>query len=199
MIAGPSGVGKGTVVRRVLERVPGLHLSVSVTTRPPRPTERDGVDYHFVSDAEFDRMVEDGELLEWAEIFGHRSGTPAAPIRDLLAAGRDALLELDVQGARQIREAVPGAVLVLLAPPSARELERRLRSRGTEDDERLARRLAKAEWELEQRDWFDHVVVNDDLERASSQVAAIIQGPQRPRDPPTEDPPTGDHPTGRVR
>jgi guanylate kinase len=149
-------------------------VSVSVTTRAPRSFERDGVDYRFVSDEEFDRMVAAGELLEWAEIFGHRSGTPAEPVRSSMAGGRDVLLELDVQGARQVREAVPEAVLVLLEPPSIEELERRLRDRGTETDEVLARRLAKAEWELGQRDLFDQVVVNDDAEEAAGKVAAII-------------------------
>jgi guanylate kinase len=173
-MAGPSGVGKGTVVRRVLELVPGLFLSVSVTTRERRPSERDGIDYRFVTDEEFDGLVGRGELLEWAEIFGHRSGTPGGPVREALAAGRDALLELDVQGARQVKDAEPDAVLILLEPPSMQELQRRLRARRTEDEDDLARRLAKAEWELGQRSWFDHVVVNDDLERASSQVAAII-------------------------
>lgn len=175
MIAGPSGVGKGTVVRRVLELVSSLFLSVSVTTRERRPSERDGVDYVFVGDDDFDRMIERGELLEWADIFGHRSGTPAEPVRLVLSTGRDALLELDVQGARQVKDAVPESVLILLAPPSLEELERRLRSRGTEDEERLERRLAKAGWELGQGSWFDHVVVNDDLERAASRVADIIQ------------------------
>ena len=163
------------MVRRLLELVPNLFLSVSATTRGRRPIEREGVDYVFVSDVEFDRMVEEGELLEWAEIFGHRSGTPAAPVRRVLTSGRDALLELDVQGARLVKEAVPDAVLILLAPPSLEELERRLRTRGTEDEERLARRLARAEWELDQGSWFDHRVVNDELEDASSQVAAIIE------------------------
>jgi guanylate kinase len=176
VIAGPSGVGKGTVVRRVLESVPNLYRSVSVTTRRRRPAERDGVDYAFVDDEEFDRMVGSGELLEWAHVFGSRYGTPAGPIRRVLASGRDALLEIDVQGARQVRDAMPEAVLIFLEPPSLGELERRLRTRGTEDEERLARRLEKAQWELEQRDWFDHRVVNDELERASSQVAAIIGG-----------------------
>ena len=177
MIAGPSGVGKGTVVRRVLSRIPdGLDLSISATTRPPRPVETDGVDYVFVDDAGFDRMVHDGEMLEWAEVFhGHRYGTPGGPVQEYLATGRDVLLEIDVEGARQIRERAPDAVLILLEPPSLDELERRLRSRGTETNESIAERLAKAGWELGQRDLFDHVVVNDDLERASSQVAAIIE------------------------
>jgi guanylate kinase len=131
VIAGPSGVGKGTVVRRVLELVPDLELSVSATTRAPRPSERDGVDYVFVSGEEFDRMVGRGELLEWAEVFDARYGTPAEPIRRRLAAGGSALVEIDVQGARQVKEAMPAAVLIFLAPPSLDELERRLRDRGT--------------------------------------------------------------------
>jgi guanylate kinase len=182
-------VGKGTVVRRVLQAAPDLVLSVSATTRPRRSTERDGVDYVFVDDAEFDRMIEAGELLEWAEVFGSRYGTPAEPIRRALDSGQDALLEIDVQGARQVRDRVPDAVLILLAPPSLDELRRRLRHRGTEDPERLERRLAKAEQELEAAAWFDHRVVNDDLERAASQVAAIIESSQsRPGSTSTEGP-----------
>jgi guanylate kinase len=176
VIAGPSGVGKGTVVRRVRELVPDLHVSVSVTTRPPRPTERPGVDYDFVSEERFDEMVAGDELLEWAEIFGHRSGTPAEPIERVLRDGRDALLEIDVQGARQVRAKRPDAVLIFLEPPSLHELERRLRTRATETEDKLRRRLAKADWEQQQRGWFDRVVVNDDVEAASSQVAAIIEG-----------------------
>lgn len=159
-------------------------MSISVTTRAPRASlgERDGVHYYFVDAAEFDRMITRGELLEWADVFGSRYGTPAAPIREILELGGDALLEIDVQGARQIRDAMPNAVLVFLEPPSLEELERRLRSRGTEDDARLARRLQKASSELEQRDWFDHVVVNDDVERAAKRVAAIIEASRTPRD-----------------
>jgi guanylate kinase len=177
VIAGPSGVGKGTVVRRVRSRLAdGPVLSVSATTRPPRPTEVDGTDYFFVDDAGFDRMVDDGEMLEWAEVFhGHRYGTPAGPVELHRDAGRDVLLEIDVEGARWVRGRVPDAVLILLEPPSREELERRLRSRGTESDAGVAERLAKADWELAQRELFDHVVVNDDVERASSQVAAIIE------------------------
>ena len=174
VLAGPSGVGKGTIVRLVRERVPPLEVSVSVTTRVARPSERDGIDYRFVTEDDFDRLDAGGELLEWAEIFGHRSGTPAGPVREALASGRDVLLELDVQGARQVREKAPDAVLILLEPPSRQELERRLRSRGTETEEGLAVRLAKADWELSQRDAFDHVVVNDRAERAADEVAAII-------------------------
>jgi guanylate kinase len=176
VISGPSGVGKGTVVRRVLDRLPDLVLSVSATTRRPRAGERDGVDYFFVDDAEFDRMIADGELLEWVEIYGHRSGTPARFIRERREAGRDVLLEIDVRGAGWVRKRDPAAVLIFLTPPSAGEQERRLRARGTEDPELLARRLADAAWEVEQASWFDHVVVNDDLEGATAQVAAIIAG-----------------------
>ena len=189
MIAGPSGVGKGTVVRRLLELAPDLYVSVSVTTRRPRPAERDGVEYFFVDDEGFDRLIAEDELLEWAEIFGHRSGTPARAIRDVRSQGRDAVLEIDVQGAGIVRRTLPDAVLILLVPPSLDELERRLRTRATEDEEKLARRLARAEEEMAQGDWFDHVVVNDDLERASSQVAAIIEASRPdPRPDPGQDP-----------
>jgi len=146
-----------------------------VTTRAPRPEERDGIDYHFVSDEEFDRLVAEGELLEWAHVVGHRSGTPARPVEEALAARRDVVLEIDVQGAGQVRDRAPGAVLIILAPPSMQELERRLRSRGTEDEARLAVRLATAREEMAQLPLFDHVVVNDHLDEATAQVEAIIQ------------------------
>lgn len=193
-------MGKGTIVRDLVSRDPeGLSLSVSVTTRAPRPAEVDGVDYFFVDDDAFDRMIRAGELLEWAEIVGHRSGTPRGFVEDRLAAGRDVVLEIDVVGASQIRDRVPGSVLIFVEPPSMEELERRLRGRGTETEDRIRLRLETAGWELEQRDWFDHAIVNDDLERASSQVAAIIEAsrvrsqttdagrPTRAHDP-TEDP-----------
>ena len=180
MIAGPSGVGKGSVVERLLALDPeGLALSVSVTTRAPRSTEVGGRDYSFISDEAFDGMIEAGELLEWAPIVGHRSGTPRAFVGERLAAGTDVVLEIDVKGAEQVRRRVPEAVLIFLEPPSMDELERRLRGRGTESEDRIRARLQTAEWELTQRGWFDHVVVNDDLERASSQVAAIIAASRR--------------------
>jgi guanylate kinase len=175
VIAGPSGVGKGTLVRRLLELEPDLYVSVSVTTRRPRPEERDGIEYFFIDDEGFDRLIAEDELLEWAEIFGHRSGTPARPIRDVRREGRDAVLEIDVQGAAIVRRKVADAVLILLVPPSLGELERRLRTRATEDEQKLSRRLARAEEEMAQGEWFDHVVVNDDLERAAGLVAAIIE------------------------
>ncbi|HJR97590.1 MAG TPA: guanylate kinase [Actinomycetota bacterium] len=193
MIAGPSGVGKGTVVRGVRRRLgDAIVLSVSATTRSPRPDEIDGGDYFFIDEEGFDRMVRDGELLEWAEVFhGHRYGTPAGSVEFHRSAGRDVLLEIDVVGARQVRDRAPDAVLILLEPPSRDELERRLRTRGTESEADIAERLAKADRELAQRDRFDHVVVNDDVERASSQVAAIIEASRAhpgPSDRPTEDP-----------
>lgn len=184
MIAGPSGVGKGSVVRRLREADPArLSLSVSVTTRGPRPGEAEGRDYFFVSDDAFDRLVEAEDLLEWAPIVGHRSGTPRAFVEERLAAGRDVILEIDVKGAGQVRRALPDAILIFLAPPSMEELERRLRGRGTETEEGIRARLETAEWELQQLDWFDHVVVNDDLEGSSAQVAAII-GTSRDRSDP---------------
>lgn len=176
VIAGPSGVGKGTIVRRLLARDPRrLVLSVSATTRGPRPAEVDGIDYRFVSEEDFDRMIADGELLEWAEIVGHRSGTPRAFVDEQLAAGRDVVLEIDPNGAAQIRDRVPDPLLIFLMPPSMDELERRLRGRGTEDEEAIRDRLAAAERELEEASWFDRVVVNDDAGRAADEVAAIIE------------------------
>ncbi|MDP9331289.1 MAG: guanylate kinase [Actinomycetota bacterium] len=175
VIAGPSGVGKGSVVKELLSREPdGLVLSVSATTRPPRPGELDGRDYSFVSHDRFEEMAARGALLEWAEVFGNKYGTPADFVDVQLANEKDVILEIDVQGARQIRDRVPNAILILLEPPTLDELARRLRGRGTESEEKIARRLAAAERELAERDWFDHAVVNDDLQRASSQVAAII-------------------------
>jgi guanylate kinase len=175
VLAGPSGVGKGSIVRELVARDPTISLSVSVTTRPPRPGEVDGVDYFFVDEDAFDRMVDAGELLEWAEIVGHRSGTPRGFVEDRLAEGRHVLLEIDVVGASQVRERVPGAILIFVEPPSLEELERRLRGRGTETEEAIRLRLETAAWELTQRSWFDQVVVNDELERAADAVTAIIE------------------------
>jgi len=185
VIAGPSGVGKGTVAKRVVELDPqGLVLSVSVTTRPSRPTEVSGRDYLFVSDAEFRRMIDGGELLEWAEVFANLYGTPAAFVERERGRGRDVLLEIDVQGAKLVRDRAPDAVMILLEPPTLDELARRLRGRRTDSEERIKSRLATAEWELSQRDWFDHVVVNDDVQGAAERVAAIIASSRsEPEDP----------------
>ncbi|HEX3298984.1 MAG TPA: guanylate kinase [Actinomycetota bacterium] len=177
VLAGPSGVGKGSVVERLRSRDPeGLAVSISATTRRKRPGETGGVDYLFVDDAGFDRMVAAGDLLEWAEVYpGRRYGTPRSFVDRTLAEGRDVVLEIDVQGAAQIRSQAPEAVLILLAPPSMDALEARLRGRGTEDEASVAERLAAAARELEQAGWFDHVVVNDDVDRAADEVAAIIE------------------------
>ena len=168
-------MGKGTVVRTLLERDPQLFFSVSAKTRAPRPGEVDGRDYLFMSEEAFDRLIADGAFLEWASMFGHRSGTLASQVERARAEGRDVILEIDVQGARQIRERVPDAVLIFLEPPSREELLRRLDRRGTERGEALDRRLEALEREMAAESWFDHRVVNDELNRAAGEVAAIIE------------------------
>lgn len=174
MLAGPSGVGKGTVGRGLLAREPRLWFSVSATTRAPRPGEVDGVDYLFMSRAEFERLRDEGGFVESFEVYGQYKGTPAAPLRERLGRGDDVLLEIDVQGAMRVREQIPEAVLVFIAPPSREELRRRLVDRGTDDADQVARRLAAAEQEEAMASEFDAVVVNDDLTRAVDEVAAIL-------------------------
>jgi guanylate kinase len=168
-------VGKGTVVNRVLQARPDLLFSVSYTTRDSRSWEVDGQHYWFVSDEEFARMIEEGEFLEWAEVFGERYGTPAAEVHRALEMGRGVLLELDVQGAHSVREKVPHATLVFLRPPSEAELARRLAARGTESGEALEARLEEARQEMAESSWFDHVVVNDQVDEAVDEVLAIIE------------------------
>ena len=165
-------------MRRVLELRPDLSYSVSCTTRPPRPGEVDGHHYRFVSDEQFSRLVLDGAFLEWAEVFGHRYGTLWAPIASALAEGRSALLEIDIQGARNVRRRRPEAVLVFLEPPSLEELARRLRERQTEDEVRIRLRLARAAEEMEEASWFDVRVRNDEVERAATEIAGIIERSQ---------------------
>jgi guanylate kinase len=167
------------VVRALLDSRPNLAFSVSCTTRPPRPGEVDGVHYRFVSKDEFERMVRAADFLEWAEVFGNRYGTPLAGVEEARNRGADVLVEVDVQGARSVRERVPDAVLVFLQPPSEEELARRLRARGTEEGPALDRRLAEARRELAEASWFDHVVVNDRIEEATEEVLAIIDGTRR--------------------
>lgn len=178
VLAGPSAVGKSSVVRKLHDRLPDLVFSVSATTRDPRPGEVDGRDYRFVSAAEFDRMIGAGELLEWAEIHGglQRSGTPAAPVDEALAAGHPVLVEVDLAGARAVRAAKPEAVLVFMAPPSWDELVSRLTSRGTESDEAVARRLETARVELDAVDEFDEVIVNHDVDRACDELVSLLVG-----------------------
>jgi guanylate kinase len=177
VIAGPSGVGKGTVVRRLVSRDPErLVVSISATTRTPRPDEIDGVDYLFVSDEAFEAMASGGDLLESAEVFhGARYGTPRGFVEAQLAAGRDVILEIDVQGARQVRARRPDALLILLEPPSMDDLEARLRGRGTETEASIEERLRAARRELAEREAFDRAVTNDDVDRAVDEVAAIIE------------------------
>lgn len=175
VVSGPSGVGKGTLVERVRELVPTLGLTVSATTRAPRAGEVDGVSYHFLSDEEFDRAAERGEFLEWAWVHGHRYGTPTSEVERVLATGRSVILEIDVQGGLNVRRLRPDAVLVFIEPPSAEELERRLRGRGTEDEDDLRRRLADAEEEMRRGESYDVRITNDSLEDAARELADVIE------------------------
>jgi guanylate kinase len=185
VVSGPSGVGKGTVLRRLKEREPSLWESVSWTTRDMRAGERDGVDYHFVTRDEFLALRDAGGFLEWFEVFGDLKGTPAAPVAERLSAGDDVLLEIDVQGALAVREQFPDALLVFLAPPSRDEQRRRLEARGTDTPEVIERRLAEAAAEEARAAEFDARVVNDDVDTAVGEVAGILAarraaGPQTP-------------------
>ncbi|WP_284295098.1 guanylate kinase [Luteimicrobium album] len=175
VLAGPTAVGKGTVSADVRARYPEIWLSVSATTRPPRPGEVDGVHYVFLTEEQFDRMAEDGELLEWAVVHGrHRYGTPRRPVLDRLAVGQPVLLEIDLQGARQVRASMPDARFVFLAPPSWDELVRRLVGRGTEDAEERERRLGTARVELAAEPEFDHTIVNDEVHRATDELVSVM-------------------------
>lgn len=178
VLSGPSAVGKSTVVRCLRERIANLHFSVSATTRAPRPGEVDGVDYHFVSPAHFQRLIDQGALLEWAEIHGglHRSGTLAEPVRAAMAAGLPVLIEVDLAGARAVKKAMPEAIAVFLAPPSWEDLEARLVGRGTETPEVIRRRLDTARIELAAQDDFDEVVVNSRLETACAELVSLLVG-----------------------
>jgi guanylate kinase len=185
VITGPSGVGKGTLIRGLLERVPGLELSVSATTRPPRPGERDGVDYHFLSDEEFDRRVANGEFVEHARYSGHQYGTLRSELERRMAEAAGVVLEIEVQGARQIRAAMAEAVQVFIAPPSVEALRARLVGRGTDAPADVEARLATALEELQAEKEFEYVVVNDRLEQATEELAEIVRRElRRPLDSP---------------
>jgi len=178
VLAGPTAVGKGTVAGYIREHHPDVLLSVSATTRAPRPGEQDGVHYYFVDDATFDGLIERGELLEWATVHNaSRYGTPRPPVDAALDAGRSVLLEIDLQGARQVRAAMPEALLVFLLPPSWEELVRRLVGRGTESPEEQSRRLDTARIELAAQHEFDELVVNDDVRRAAQEVVDLLAVP----------------------
>jgi guanylate kinase len=175
VITGPSGVGKGTLIRGLLERRPGLQLSVSATTRAPRSGERDGVDYHFMTPEEFDAHVVAGDFVEYATYSGNRYGTLRSELERRLAKGEGVVLEIEVQGARQVRQAMPDAVAVFIAPPSREALRARLVGRGTDSSEQVDERLRTAERELEAQPEFAHVVVNDRLEDATDELASIVR------------------------
>ena len=178
VLAGPTAVGKGTVAAAVRETHPEVWISVSATTRPPRPGEENGVHYWFVSDEEFDAMIEKGDLLEWALVHkAARYGTPRAPVDLALASGHPAMLEIDLQGARQVRETMPEALFVFLKPPSWDELERRLVGRGTESEAERERRLETARAELAAESEFDVTIVNHEVHAAAEQLVALMVGP----------------------
>lgn len=176
VITGPSGVGKGTLIRLLRARRPELELAVSATTRAPRPGERDGVDYHFLDASEFARRVEAGEFVEHATYSGRRYGTLNSELGSRVASGADVLLEIELQGARQVREAMPEAMQVFIAPPSLESLRARLVGRGTDDDGAVRERLRVAEQELAARGEFGRVIVNDDLERAARELDEFVGG-----------------------
>lgn len=187
VVSGPSGAGKTTLLRRLLEEDSQVRFSVSMTTRPPRPGEREGVDYFFVNEEEFQRALEAGQLLEWAEVHGHRYGTPVQPVEEQRRQGYDVVLDIDVQGAKQVKERRPEAIGIFVYPPSWEVLEARLGRRGTEASTDLARRLEDARWELQQYRLFDYLLLNDDLETAYQHLRAIFlaercrRRPQRER------------------
>jgi guanylate kinase len=175
VITGPSGVGKGTLIGELLRRVPGLELSVSATTRPPRPGERDGVDYHFLNEEAFSRRLERAEFMEHASYSGRRYGTLISEVAPRLERGIGVVLEIEVQGARQVRSRMPEAVLVFVAPPSPEALRERLEGRGTDPPEQIDRRLKVAHDELAAQEEFGHVIVNDDLEKAADELANLVR------------------------
>ena len=175
VITGPSGVGKGTLIERLLERVPELELSVSATTRPPRPGEVDGRDYRFLGPEEFARRVDEGAFLEHASYSDHDYGTLRSEVEQRLRRGTSVVLEIEVQGARQVRSAMPESVQVFIAPPDPADLRRRLEGRGTDDPGEIERRLSTADSELAAEPEFQYVVVNDEVERAAAELEGIVR------------------------
>lgn len=175
VVSGPSGVGKGTLVSRVLAERPSIALTVSATTRDPRKGEVPGVSYHYLTEEDFSRRVEEGEFLEWANVHGHRYGTLRSEAEKPISEGRSVILEIDVQGALNVRENHPDAVLVFVEAPSMEELERRLRGRGTESEESIQLRLANARREMELAPLYDVRIVNDDLDEATQRLLAAIE------------------------
>lgn len=175
VIAGPTAVGKGTVVRYIAEHYPNIHISVSATTRQPRAGEINGEHYYFVSHEEFDRMIDAGEMLEYAIVHGaNKYGTPRGPVQEAIAKGKQVILEIDIQGARQVKQAMPEAQLIFIAPPSWQELTRRLASRATESEAEQAKRLETARLELDSQGEFDHVLVNDEVAVCAAKVVELL-------------------------
>jgi len=178
VISGPSGVGKGTICRALSQRVPDLYLSISATTRSPRPGELDGVDYYFVSEQDFRKMIDGDELLEWAKVYRYYYGTPQRPVFNALKEGRHVILEIDVQGGLQVKKNTPEAVLVFVAPPSREELRRRLQGRKTDAADEIEERLAWASREMASLKEYDYAVVNDRVENAVAKIEAIMVAEQ---------------------
>jgi guanylate kinase len=174
VMTGPSGVGKGTLLRSLLQKHPDLHLSISATTRQPRPNEREGEHYYFVSQAQFQEMVQQGQLLEWAQFAGNYYGTPRQPIVDQLEKGKLVILEIELEGARQVRQTFPGALQIFILPPSLQDLEARIRGRGQDGEEAIDRRLKQAEIEIAAADEFDLQIINDDLEQAVVELETAL-------------------------
>jgi guanylate kinase len=175
VLSSPSGAGKTTISRMLMESDDEVTMSVSATTRPKRPGETDDVDYHFVDDAEFDRMIQSGEFVEWAPVFGHRYGTPKNPVKDALRAGRDILFDIDWQGTQQLQAAMgEDLVTIFILPPSMKELERRLRERGTDSQQVIDERMSRAASEISHWPEYEYVLVNTDADRCLDQVRAIV-------------------------
>jgi len=181
IISGPSGAGKSTILGHVLDKMPEVYFSISATTRAKRPSEVHGEHYHFISQEEFDRLAEEGGLLEYARYVGNSYGTPATPIQEKLNAGINVLLDIEVQGAEQVKEKMPEAIAIFLSPPSLEVLETRLRDRGTDTEEKIKNRLETAKRELEQVERYDYLVVNDTIEQAVKEVETIINSGGTPK------------------
>jgi len=175
VISGPSGTGKGSIIKKVMEKWPAAEFSISMTTRGKREGEEHGVHYYFATREVFEQTIEDGGFLEWADVFGNYYGTPKAPVEKRLAEGADIILDIDIQGGMNVRKAMPEAVLIFILPPSIKELRRRLEHRGTDAQDVIEKRLAKALTEIGAAREYDYVVVNDDLDVAAAQVLSIVQ------------------------